>query len=425
MMPRVVVLSICKNEEQMMPLFLRHYSSFADRIVIWDEQSTDRTREIISKYPGTEIREWPHKGLDDERFLAHINTAYREFVDADWVMFPDVDELLYHPEMVRILSEFKGDIISSTGYALISREGFPDGSRQAYEQVKTGYPQSNYDKAICWRPSADVMHTIGRHCYSGQFPRLNGTPIDPEKIFKLFHLHHIGGVDFTSTKNALNFSRAVNKKFAWNYTAAHNRPEQVGTTAWVENLIARDLLYDVVSDASVRITGAKLNFGCGGLRKEGWENFDMEVDISKPLPFPDNHASLIHAEHVVEHVTPKQAWLFLEECKRVLKPGGVVRVACPDLERMHASMTPAYARAVKDGGHGDNPVRAAVFSHGHQGAWSEGLLWTVMESIGFKATGCRVGESAHAELRGAEQHWKTVGREIEAVETSCVEGIKP
>ncbi len=423
-MNRLTILTICRNEAQMMPFFLRHYSQFADRIVIWDEQSNDGTREIAAKFPKVEIREWPHKGLDDEKFLAHINSCYREFADSKWVMFPDVDELLYHPEMEKALDTFQGDLIGSKGYALISKSDFPNGEGQAYEQVKTGYPQSNYDKAICWRPQANITHTIGRHCYPGRFPQVDGVPVTPEPVFKLFHLHHLGGVDHTRMINMRNLHRATDKRFAWNYTAAHDHPEQVGTVAWVQSLIDRDLLYDVVSDAPVN-SGRKLNFGCGGMLKPGWENFDMDVDIRKRLPFPDGCAAFIHAEHVIEHVTPQQAWSFLEECKRVLKIGGTVRAAFPDLCRMRIRMTPDYAQAVKLGGHGDNPLRAAVFEHGHQGAWNAALMKTVMESIGFiRAEEMQPGFSRIPELREVEQHWKSVGKGIEFVETSCVEATK-
>lgn len=412
----ITVLTICKDEREMIPFFLAHYSTFADRIIVWDEQSTDGTREIIKAHPKAELREWPHKGLDDQRFIHAVNSYYREFQDSTWVMWPDVDEFLYHPNMLKLLSESQEPMIAATGYALISKDGFPRGAGQIYEQVKTGFPQPNYDKIICWRPQFLVQHTIGRHTYPGQWPKCNGQPLSPKPKLKLFHCHHVGGVEHTRQINARNHKRAVDKRYSWNYHEEHNKKEQVGTVAWVEDLLARDALYDVVSEPKM-----KINFGCGSNLLEGWINKDAECDIRKPLPFADGVADRILAEHVVEHVTHQEAWSFFVECKRVLKRGGVLRVAIPDITRMQKKMTDEYRNAVKAGGHGDNPIRAAVFEHGHQAAWNQELLMTFLTAIGFKAEKVEMGKSSNSDLVGVEGHGKVVGQSVASVETSCVE----
>lgn len=412
----ITVLTICHNERDMMPLFLRHYSTFADRIIIWDEQSTDGTREIIKACPKAELREWPHKGLDDQKFIHAVNTYYRDFQDSTWVMWPDVDEFLYHPNILDVLRDSPEPMIGSTGYALISKEGFPRGAGQIYEQVKTGFPQSNYDKIICWRPQFLIQHAIGRHTYPGAWPKCNGQPLNPRPKLKLFHCHHIGGVKHTEQINARNYGRAIDKRLAWNYTPEHNTKEQVGTVAWVEDLLARDALYDVVSEAKM-----KINFGCGSNLLDGWINKDAECDIRKPLPFADGVADRILAEHVCEHVTHQEAWNFFVECKRILKRGGVLRVAIPDVTRMSKKMTDEYRNAVKAGGHGDNPIRAAIFSHGHQAAWNQDLLITFLQAIGFKAEKVEMGKSKNSDLVGVEGHGKVVGYSVADVETSCAE----
>lgn len=415
----ITVLTICKDERLMIELFLRHYSTFADRIIIWDEQSTDGTREVIKACPKAELREWPHKGLDDQKFIHAVNNNYREFQDSTWVMWPDVDEFLYHPNILDVLRDSPEPMIGSTGYALISKEGFPRGAGQIYEQVKTGFPQNNYDKIICWRPQFLIQHAIGRHTYPGAWPKCNGQPLNPKPKLKLFHCHHIGGVEHTRQINARNFNRAVDKKFAWNYDASHNTVQQVGTEAWVADLLARDALYDVVSEAKM-----KINFCCGGNLLEGWKNHDMDCDIRKPLPYANGVADYAAVEHGAEHITHQEAWNFFAEVHRILKPGGVFRVAIPDITRMSRKMTDEYRNAVKAGGHGDNPIRAAIFSHGHQAAWNQDLLITFLQAIGFKAEKVEMGKSRHAALAGVEGHGKVVGQSVAEVETSCAEGTK-
>jgi len=245
---KIWVYSICHNEAEILPWYLRHYETFADRIIVYDEQSTDGTREILKAHPKVEVREWPHKGLDDVKFTHHINSAYHEAVgQADWVCWPDCDELLYSPNIHHVLTHAKEDMILARGFALISTglkwSGLSD--RQIYEVVKTGYPQPNYDKYICWRPECNVTHNIGRHTDAG-YPHCSGRLGIIPKL-KLFHCHHVWGVEHTKRINQRNMDRAVVKQFAWNYSQKHNTHTQVGTEAWVRHLIENNLLVDVVS----------------------------------------------------------------------------------------------------------------------------------------------------------------------------------
>ena len=65
-----------------------------------------------------------------------------------------------------------------------------------------------------------------------------------------------------------------------------------------------------------------------------WQVSPLVHDLSKPLPFPDNSVSAIYASHVLEHLYRNQAMALLSECKRVLKPGGVLRLVVPDLHAL-------------------------------------------------------------------------------------------
>ena len=91
----------------------------------------------------------------------------------------------------------------------------------------------------------------------------------------------------------------------------------------------------------------KLNFGCGSNRLPGWENHDAEVDIASPLPFPDSHAHFIFAEHCVEHIDYYAALAFFKECRRILKPGGVLRLAIPSIENVWKRGDQEYCNAVR------------------------------------------------------------------------------
>ncbi len=84
----------------------------------------------------------------------------------------------------------------------------------------------------------------------------------------------------------------------------------------------------------------KINIGCGSNTAPGWVNVDLggppEVfrwDCRRSLPFDGGSVDAIFAEHVFEHLDPKAGAKFLSECRRCLRPGGVVRIVVPDAGR--------------------------------------------------------------------------------------------
>lgn len=58
---------------------------------------------------------------------------------------------------------------------------------------------------------------------------------------------------------------------------------------------------------------------------------DLQLDLSQPLPFPDDCAAIIYSSHLLEHFSyPKPLINLLAECRRILKPEGVFSVAVPN-----------------------------------------------------------------------------------------------
>ena len=43
---KIACYTITYNEELMLPHFIKHYKQFCDKIVVYDNMSTDRTKEI-------------------------------------------------------------------------------------------------------------------------------------------------------------------------------------------------------------------------------------------------------------------------------------------------------------------------------------------------------------------------------------------
>jgi predicted SAM-dependent methyltransferase len=84
-----------------------------------------------------------------------------------------------------------------------------------------------------------------------------------------------------------------------------------------------------------------LNLGCGERIHPEWINLDLTArsnviahDLAKGIPFPADSADAIYLAAVFEHIRREDAASFLNEIYRVLKPGGIVRVGVPDLEKI-------------------------------------------------------------------------------------------
>lgn len=78
----------------------------------------------------------------------------------------------------------------------------------------------------------------------------------------------------------------------------------------------------------------KLNWGCGDKLPDGWINLDRDdfggnviSDIRKqPIPYADDWFDVITAQHALSMLGYEELPKALLELKRVLKPGGVLRI---------------------------------------------------------------------------------------------------
>lgn len=86
------------------------------------------------------------------------------------------------------------------------------------------------------------------------------------------------------------------------------------------------------------LRGCRVNIGCGDQPTPGWVNLELQTsenvffwDCRRGLPFSDNTVAAIYSEHTFEHFEPEtDGKLFLRECLRCLRPGGVLRLVVPD-----------------------------------------------------------------------------------------------
>ena len=204
-------------------------------------------------------------------------------------------------------------------------------------------------------------------------------------------------------------------------------------------------------------TERKLQLGCGRNWLEGWLNSDyfprtsdiLQLDVTVALPFENDTFDNIFSEHVIEHISYPEGAYMLEECFRVLKPGGVLRVGTPDLaflvnlyredEAASQSRTQIeqefleyfLANEIKDR-ETNAPVdfdtyliNKFVRAWGHEFIYDEKSLRHMMKTLGFvDITRCEVMESGHQALCGLENIDRKPPGHI-ALETIVMESTKP
>ncbi len=102
-----------------------------------------------------------------------------------------------------------------------------------------------------------------------------------------------------------------------------------------------------------------LNLGCGATFHQDWTNVDfsdhggkvLAYDLRLGIPFADDSFDVVYHSHVLEHMPKAWGDFFIQECYRVLRPGGLLRVVVPDLEnitRMYLETLDAVRRGESD-----------------------------------------------------------------------------
>ena len=84
----------------------------------------------------------------------------------------------------------------------------------------------------------------------------------------------------------------------------------------------------------------KLNLGCYDKKIHGFVNIDIREDVEpdtvddvfKLEKFESNSVDLIYACHVLEHADYKESEVAMKRWFEILKPGGILRFAVPDME---------------------------------------------------------------------------------------------
>jgi len=220
------------NESETIHLTIRWYKAFCRNVYYYDNFSTDDTRDIADR-EGAIVRMFGIEGqLNDQEYIKLKNNCWKGS-DADWVIVCDADEILNSPIGIRqelLDGMYHGrTIIHPKGFNMFSNE-MPVND---WKEIKTGLPDANYSKMICFNPKklTEIGYVYGCHEAKpeGDIRPYNG-------LTELLHYKHVGGAKRLADRHALYSSRLspINKK--WALGAQYCEPQEKTIAYFNENL---------------------------------------------------------------------------------------------------------------------------------------------------------------------------------------------
>ncbi|MEP6260730.1 MAG: methyltransferase domain-containing protein [Gillisia sp.] len=198
----------------------------------------------------------------------------------------------------------------------------------------------------------------------------------------------------------------------------------------------------------------KLQLGSGVNILPGWLNTDLKsktditfFDAGEPFPIPTESFHFIFNEHLFEHLKIEQQLSLLKESHRILKKGGVLRIAMPNLDfliSLYSEPNLKFNREYIEWAMNHSPLLRRtnnLLNCDHQKkiyvinnffkAWGHQLIHNY-ESIREMASQCgfkniyqvEIGKSAFMELNNIEKHGAVIPPKMNEIETMVIEMVK-
>lgn len=180
MIPKIICITPIRNEAWILEVFLKSASIWADHIIIADQNSSDRGRDIICRYPKATIIENNSSIPNEPERQQMLLNAAREISGPKIIMAIDADEIL-SPEALTpntwntIFSQPAGTILKFQWATL-----FPNSNR-----YWTGYhlPYGYVDDG--------VQHTNSNFFHGTRVPTPQGHPVYEVTEFKVIHFQYM------------------------------------------------------------------------------------------------------------------------------------------------------------------------------------------------------------------------------------------
>lgn len=159
----ITIYALAWNEQHMLPFFVAHYAhqfSGLCKFVIYDNESTDRTREIAIEM-GCDVRTFTtNNTLSDRTYLEIKNNCWKH-ADTRWVLIADVDE--WCMLTAYDLSQEEKDNVSIIKFHGWNMVNDSDGLNP--NDIKKAVRAKSYDKLYCFDRTKikEINYVYGCH----------------------------------------------------------------------------------------------------------------------------------------------------------------------------------------------------------------------------------------------------------------------
>lgn len=235
--------TFCYNEQIRLKYYLNLYAPLCRKIIIYDNGSTDSSKDIATKYDNViwETETYNQNEINDRILINVKNNCWKQSKDADWVIVGDVDEILYHKDglnnyLMYLLNETNKRIIRATGFDMIStRLPTHEGNFYEHEEFQYGLRNEDFcDKTCIFSPSSinEINYGVGahhcnpvinRHQWSGENEEIS--LYDGE--LKLLHYKYLSKESFVNQqKRSGERMSELNKSRSWGFQYLYESEEQ-------------------------------------------------------------------------------------------------------------------------------------------------------------------------------------------------------
>lgn len=195
---KIILITVGWNESKILTMFLNYYSTQVDKIVYYDNQSTDNSIDIINSHFKKEdtsceieiINFDTDNEIKDDLLLELKNSEWKKYKNNyDWLIIVDVDEFIVplHNVPLRdfLATQNNYGAVQSIGYQMF-------GSEYNFNEIKRGAKHEQYDKVCCWNLNylLEINYCHGSHRCSPEF--INNKIKIHYKGCQLRHMKYVG-----------------------------------------------------------------------------------------------------------------------------------------------------------------------------------------------------------------------------------------
>jgi SAM-dependent methyltransferase len=295
---------------------------------VYDNGSTDGTQDLAQALGCLTSRVDTGGEHDMTAMLAVKNHAWKEG-SSDWVLVCDADEFLQIDD--EFLARTECDIVQAEGFDMI-------GQGEPISEIRIGVRDPILDKFLCFRRATvrEIRYDPGCHFASPE--SRHGAPLLSIDTRPMYHFRWLSCERVIARNELINVRRGATSRLnGWGVhyeespESTRQRFEELRSRAW----LVPSLLGDGYGTETFLYHGPMALSGLTdarfvGVGPDGSDARDIVSDPFGKLPLEDASMASVLSEDVFHYADRRLVPYVLNELHRVVRPGGMLRLAVPD-----------------------------------------------------------------------------------------------